>query len=77
MAVTRKAKASTAAKPKRESIESSRRDHKGTLMGMISLRLPRDLISRVERSLKQQPGRISRNTYIINSIVSQLERDGS
>ena len=74
MAVTRKASVSVS-RPRRESIEHARKDHRGHLMKMISLRLPVELDARMDRGLAKRPGRMSRNSYIIEAIDNQLKTD--
>lgn len=72
-------KPAKAAPPKRpvaaDSIEHTRRDHRGKLVTPVSLRMATELDQRITKHLNLQPGRISRNTFIIQAIEEKLHRD--
>ena len=76
MAISRR----TASTPKKkitkpESLESERRDHRGQLMTFMSLRVPTATITAIEKILKHRPGRVSRNTFIIEALEEKVERE--
>lgn len=42
----------------------------------VPLRLPRDLLARVDRAVANQPIKSPRNTWVLQAILDRLERDG-
>ena len=42
----------------------------------VPLRLPRTLLSRVDRAVAKQPIKVPRNTWILHALIEKLERDG-
>jgi hypothetical protein len=42
----------------------------------VPLRLPRALLSRVDRAVAKQPIKVPRNTWILQALIERLERDG-
>jgi hypothetical protein len=42
----------------------------------VPLRLPRALLSRVDRAVAKQPIKVPRNTWLLHAIMEKLERDG-
>ena len=42
----------------------------------VPLRLPRSLLSRVDRAVARQPIKVPRNTWILHALMEKLERDG-
>lgn len=42
----------------------------------IPLRLPRALLSRVDRAVAKQPIKVPRNTWILHALMEKLEREG-
>jgi hypothetical protein len=77
MAVARKAPSAAKRRipPRVESEEAARRDHRGLLMMMLSLRMPVEHDSRIASAIAKRAGRISRNSYILEAIEEKLTRD--
>lgn len=73
MAIAPKPAKPTVKRRSAESIEHSRRDHRGKLVTMVSLRMSREMEARIEEHLKHRPGRVSRNTFIIEAIDEKLQ----
>jgi len=42
----------------------------------VPLRLPRDLLARIDRAVDAQPLKTPRNTWILQALLERLERDG-
>lgn len=42
----------------------------------VPLRLPRALLSRVDRAVAKQLIKVPRNTWILHALIEKLERDG-
>jgi hypothetical protein len=49
-------------------------DHRGKLMQKVLLRLPVEQCSRIDDYITQRPGKISRNTFILEAVEEKLKR---